>query len=140
MGKNAEAHRVALEAWNRRDFDARVSTLADNFTYENRAEGRTVTSRNEFKAWIEDWAKALPDGKITETSYIEGDDVSVAICMMRGTNDGPFDAFPPTARKVQFPFCEIMRYDQAGRVLSGEIFFDLLSVMVQLGHVQSPTG
>jgi len=140
MGKNADAHRAALEHWNRRDFGARVSTLVNNFTHEDRASGRTVTSRDEFKAWVEDWAKAFPDGRLSEISCIDSDDASVAIIMMSGTNDGPFGPFPPTGRKVEFRFCEVMRYDREGRVVSGELFFDLLSVMVQLGHVQPPTG
>jgi hypothetical protein len=59
MGRNADAHRAPLEHWNRRDFDARVSTLVGNFTYEDHASGGAVTSRDEFKAWVED---AIPGG------------------------------------------------------------------------------
>jgi steroid delta-isomerase-like uncharacterized protein len=140
MGTNADAHRVALEQWNQRDFDARVSTLVENFTYESHPDNRTVKSRAEFKAWVEDWAQAVPDGRITDASFIEGDDATVAICTLQGTNDGPFGTFPPTGRRVALLFCEVMRYDQDGRVTSGEIFFDLFSLLVQLGHVQPPTS
>ena len=139
MAKHADAHRVAHEQWNQRDFDARVSTLVENFTYESHPDNQTVKSRDEFKAWVEGWAKALPDGKITDASYIDGGDATVAIATMHGTNDGPFGTFPPTGRRVALPFCEVMRCDQDGRVLSGELFFDMFSLLVQLGHVQPPT-
>jgi hypothetical protein len=39
---------------------------------------------------------------------------------------------------MALPFCEILRYDREGRIVSGEIYYDSLSMLVQLGHAQPP--
>jgi steroid delta-isomerase-like uncharacterized protein len=134
MGKYAEAHRICHEAWNRRDFDARVSTLVENFTFEDHPGGRTLTSRDEFKSMIKEFADAVPDGQLADRHYIEAENASVAIFVVRGTNAGPFGPLPPTGHEIELPMCEVMRYDGDGMVISGELFFDLPSFMTQLGH------
>ena len=43
---------------------------------------------------------------------------------------------PPTGRKINFPYCEICRFDKEGRFVSGEAYYDLYTLLTQLGHVQ----
>jgi hypothetical protein len=45
---------------------------------------------------------------------------------------------PATGRRMDLPFCEVARYDAEGRIVQGEVYYDLMSMMVQLGHVQPP--
>ena len=138
--KNVEAHRSAHSAWERRDFDGAVSGTEQSFTYEDHASGRSLGSRQEFKEYIVAWAQGFSDGKIGEAArYYDAGDTSVALCTLRGTNDGPFGAFPATGRTVSLPFCEVMHFDSAGRMVSGEIYYDQMSMLIQLGHAQPPT-
>lgn len=136
--KNVEAHRAAHEAWNRRDYDAVIGGMVEDFTYTDHPRGLTVKSRGELGDWTREWAAALPDGRITDARYIDGGDTTVALFVGRGTNDGPFGPYPATGRRVSWPLCEVIRFDDQGRIVSGEIFYDTLSVLIQLGHAQPP--
>jgi hypothetical protein len=33
-------------------------------------------------------------------------------------------------------FCEVLRFDQQGQLVSGTIYYDQLSMLTQLGHAQ----
>ena len=137
--KNVEAHRSAHSAWSRRDFDGAVSGMVQSFTYEDHAGGRSLGSRQEFKEYIAAWAQAFSDGKIGEaTRYHDAGDTSVAQFTLRATNDGPFGAFPATGRRMSLPLCELMHFDSAGRMVSGDIYYDQMSLLIQLGHAQPP--
>ncbi len=139
--KNVEAHRTAHTAWERRDFGDAVSGMVQSFTYEDHAGGRSLGSRQEFKEYIAAWAQAFSDGKIGEGArYHDAGDTSVAQFTLRGTNDGPFGAFPATGRTVSLPVCEVTHFDSAGRMVSGEVYYDQMSLLIQLGHAQPPTA
>ena len=137
--KNVEAHRAAHANWERRDFSAAVSGMVETFTYKDNAGGRSFESREEFKEYITEWAQAFPDGKISEEPrYHDAGDTSVAQFILRGTNNGAFGPFPATGRRVSLPLCEIMHFDSAGRIVSGEMYYDQMTLLVQLGHAQPP--
>jgi steroid delta-isomerase-like uncharacterized protein len=139
MASNIETHRAAHQAWNRRDYDGVISKMAPDISYEDHPGGRTMKSRDEFRGWAEDWATAMSDGEIFDATYIDGGDTSVSVFQARGTNDGPFGPLPATGRRLTFTLCEILRYDTDGGMISGEIFYDMLGILVQLGHLEPPT-
>lgn len=136
--KNVETHRAAHEAWNRRDFDGAVSAMVENMTYTDHPRGLTLKSRQEFREWIAEWAQAFSDGKIIDARYADAGDTVVAQFLAQGTNDGSFGPFPATGREVTFPLCEVLYFDEEGRVVRGEAYYDQLSLLVQLGHVEAP--
>ncbi len=137
--ENVDAHRNAHAGWEQRDFDAAVSEMVGSFTYEDHATGRSLGSREEFKEYIAGWAQAFSDGKISEGArYHDAGDTSVAQCTLQGTNDGPFGSFPATGRSVYLPLCEIIHFDSAGRMVSGELYYDQMLLLVQLGHAEPP--
>ncbi len=137
--KNVEAHRSAHSAWERRDFDGAVSGMVQSFTYEDHAGGHSLGSREEFKEYIAAWAQAFSDGKIGEAArYHDAGDTSVAQFTLRATNDGPFGAFAATEKRVSLPLCELLHFDSEGRMVSGELYYDQMSLLIQLGHAQPP--
>lgn len=140
MKSNVATHRAAHEAWLRRDFEATVKDLVPSFTYTDHPRALTVKTRDEFKDWVADWARAFSDGRITEERYIDGGDTTVALFIGVGTNDGPMGPVPATGRRMHLPFCEVLRYAEDGRAVSGEIYYDQLTLMVQLGLAQPPVA
>ena len=48
---------------------------------------------------------------------------------------GPAQA--TTGKRMDMPFCQILRV-QNGRVTSGEIFYDQLTMLAQLGPAEAP--
>ena len=134
--KNVETIRAADEAWNRRDFEGAVRAFAENVTFTDSAQNRTLRGRNEYRQWLENWAKSFSDGRITNPRYHDAGDTVIVEFTGEGTNDGPFLTYAPTRKRVSIPFCEIWRFDNQGRVISGAGYYDVYTLLTQLGHAK----
>jgi steroid delta-isomerase-like uncharacterized protein len=132
--QNAETFRELHQAFNRRDFDGVVSKMAEGFTYRDQARNVTFTGRDGFKEFMEGWAGAFSNATVTDPSYLDAGDTVIAQFMARGVNDGPLGPLPATGREIDVPFCELMRFDDDGQIVSGGIYYDQLTMMIQLGH------
>jgi ketosteroid isomerase-like protein len=76
--KNAETLRSVHESWNRRDFAGVVRNATKGLAYTDHARSLPLNTRDKFREWTEDWAKALSDGRITNPDYIDAGDVVIA--------------------------------------------------------------
>lgn len=133
--KNVETLRAAHEAWNRRDFNGTTREVTDNCVYIDHGRGQTLRGKQEFTRYIKMWADAWSDGRITKAEYIDAGNVVVCEFTGEGTNDGPFGDFPPTRRHLTFSYCEIWHFDNNGRMTNGGGYYDLYSILSQLGHI-----
>ena len=136
--RNVEAHRTAHENWSRRGFDALVSEMVANFIYRDHARGLSISTRDGFKEYVAEWAESFPDGVITDDQYRDAGDSVVSEFIVRGTNDGPLGSLSATGRSWTGHLCEIMNFDSEGRIVSGCLYYDQLSMLVQLGHAEPP--
>ncbi len=134
--QNVETFRAAHQAFNRRDFDGAVSKMAEDLTYRDQARNATFTGRNGFKEFMQGWVEAFSDATVTDPSYLDAGDTVIAQFMGRGVNDGAFGPLPATGREIDVPFCEIMRFDDNGQIVSGSIYYDQVTMMTQLGHIE----
>jgi len=134
--QNVETFRAAHEAFNRRDFDGVVSKMAEGITYRDQARNVTFTGRNGFKEFMQGWAEAFSNVAVTDPTYLDAGDTVIAQFMGRGVNDGAFGPHPATGREIDVPFCEFMRFDDNGQIVSGGIYYDQLTMMTQLGHIE----
>jgi steroid delta-isomerase-like uncharacterized protein len=135
--KNVETYRAAHQGFNRRDFDAVVKSMAENITYRDHARGITFTGRNEFKQFMQGWASAFSNAQVSEPTYIDGGSVVVAQFTGIGKNDGPLGPLPASGKSMKLPFCEMFRFDDQGRMISGGIYYDQMTMLTQLGHAQA---
>jgi steroid delta-isomerase-like uncharacterized protein len=135
--KNVDTVRAAHQAFNRRDFDAAVSSMTDGFTYRDRARNITFAGRAEFKQFMQGWTTAFSNAEVSEATYIDGGDVVVAQFTGLGKNDGPLGPTPPSGKSMRLPFCEMFRFDEQGGIVSGDIYYDQLTMLTQLGHAQA---
>jgi ketosteroid isomerase-like protein len=55
----------------------------------------------------------------------------------RGVNDGQLGPAQSTGRQLDLAFCEVVRID-GGRIVSGEMFYDAMTMLRQLGVVEAP--
>jgi steroid delta-isomerase-like uncharacterized protein len=133
MAGNVETFRAAHQAFNRRDFDAIVRQLADGFVYHDNATGKTFAGPGGFKQFLSGWTTAFSNAEVSEPMYIDGGDVVVAEFTGRGTHDGPLGPAPATRRHMSVPMCEIIRFDRSGKMISGGLYYDQLSMLAQLG-------
>lgn len=133
--ENVQTALAAHDAFNRRDYEALTRALAPDVLYTDQAAGIGFKGPD---AWLEDfvggWVTGLPDARTTEHQVTDGGDTVVIRFVGRGTHSGPLGPLPATGRRLSLAFCEILRFDAAGRVAEGEIYYDRLSLMEQLGR------
>lgn len=138
--KNVKTALGAFEAFNKRDLDAAVGIYADSFTFTDHALGETMKARAEVKDWLATFTSASSDMRVTVDQTIDAGDTVIIQATLNGTNDGPFGTLPATGRRVSNTFCDILRFDSKGRVIGDDAYYDQLSLMVQLGHIEPPTA
>jgi len=137
--KNVETYRGVHGAFNRRDFDAVVKEFAPSITYTDRARDLVIRTPQEFKdTFLTGWDQAFSDARVTEAQYIDGGDTVIALFVGRGKQDGPLGPFQASGKEMATPFCELLRFDGSGRVIGGEIYYDQVTMLTQLGHMPVP--
>jgi predicted ester cyclase len=124
--------RDIYECWNRRDFDRIVSYSHPDAKMTNVPFGTKLASRE----YTETWANAFPDGKVEVLNVVAQGDLVVAEFIGRGTHTGPLKGpageLPPTGRRLEMPFVEIVRF-RGEKIAEGRIYFDAATLFTQLG-------
>lgn len=137
--RNVEIFREAHHAFNRRDFDSVAARMVDGFTYQDNARGMVYDGRDGFKRFMGVWVSAFSNAEVCEPTYIDGGDVVVALFRGRGVNDGGMGPFRATGRAMDLPMCELLWFDEDGRIVRGAIYYDVMTMLTQLGIAPSTT-
>ena len=133
------AAKASLEAYNAKDWDAARASMAEDCVYDEaathlRAEGVGAI----IDAW-KGWATAIPDSKATIESSYAIDGGAVLELTWRGTQTGPMmgpeGEIPATGKSFEMRSCQIIEM-QGDRAVSIRHYFDLATMMSQLGLVQ----
>jgi steroid delta-isomerase-like uncharacterized protein len=136
---NLDSALQVYDAFNRRDLDAAVSVFADDGVLnEMGGQGRRLEGREAIKGYFSAFVAASSDWKATVVNAYESENVVVVQAVASGTNDGPLGPFPPTGRQATLPFCEIWEFNSQGQAIRNDEYYDQLSILAQLGHVQPP--
>lgn len=132
-------HRALNQLFNRRDWDGMRPFLADSLRYVDVATGRASRGVEEFLEQQRGSVQGISDGRAVDDRYLQGRDFTVSLFVGTGTHDGTTrEGIPATGRSISADFCEILHYDQHGKVVSGELRYDQLTVLQQLGVVELP--
>ena len=59
---------------------------------------------------------------------------------MVGIHDGPLGPFPASGREFALALCELWHFDSGGRVVGGDLYYDQVSLLTQLGLMPQPAG
>ena len=138
---NVERHRAGHEAFNRRDFAAMTAHYADRIRWTDRARGLTFTTPEEFRDdFLTGWVQASSDIRITDAAYRDAGGVSLATFTVTGTHDGPLGPFPATGQPFTLALCELWHFDPDGRVVGGDLYYDQVSLLTQLGLLPQPSS
>jgi predicted ester cyclase len=103
--------------------------------------GQKFHGKEGVRQYSRGWADAFPDAKVEDTNVIAGDTGAVIEFVGRGahkgTLSGPQGDIPPTGRWVELPCCEVYRI-RDGKIVGGGIYFDLVTLLGQLGLMPQP--
>jgi predicted ester cyclase len=129
--------REMYEAWNAKDLDRCASYAHADARMTNVPFGDKLG----FREYIENWARAFPDGKIEVTNLVSQGDSVIAEFKGSGTHTGtlkgPTGDLAPTGRRLEMPFVESYRF-RGGKLAEGRIYFDAFTFFQKLG-VGAPT-
>lgn len=134
---NADNHRAAHDAFNSQGAVAAGSYFADDATYFDAARDLHVKGKDEVVGFLAGWKTGFSDATAAAGEYLDAGEWSIARFRARGTNDGPVGPLPATGRRMDLPFCELVRW-QNGKAVDGALYYDTASMMVQLGHMEPP--
>lgn len=137
---NAESHLRSVDLFNNRDWDAFTAAYAAECEYVDQARGFTAKGREQVKEFELGWVTAFSNGMITNAQVVDGGSTTVLLFTGSGTNDGPLGPLPASGQQVSMRLCEIREYDGDGRVVRGQLFYDQVTMLVQLGHMPPPEG
>jgi hypothetical protein len=131
---NVETYRAGHTAFNERDFVAMVKDYADSINWTDRARGLTFTTPEKFKTeFLAGWVEASSDIRITAPRYIDAGSTVLSTFTVVGTHDGQLGPFPATRNKFALSLCEMWHFDSSGRVVGGDLYYDQVSLLMQLG-------
>jgi steroid delta-isomerase-like uncharacterized protein len=138
---NVESHRAGHEAFNRRDFEAMTKHYADSIAWTDHAQGRTFRTPREFRDdFLAGWVRSSTDIHVTDPRYLDAGQTVVCTFSVAGTHDGPLGPFPATGREFALALCELWRFDPSGRVVGGDLYYDQVSLLTQLGLMPQPSS
>ena len=138
---NVETHRAGHEAFNQRNFEAMTRRYADSIGWTDHSLGRTFTTRQEFRDdFLPAWVRTSSDIRITGPNYIDAGQTSVCTFTVEGTHDGPMGPFPATGKQFALPLCEMWHFNSSGQVVGGYLYYDQVSLLIQLGLMPQPSN
>jgi steroid delta-isomerase-like uncharacterized protein len=137
-----EAFERGTSTFNAHDLDGFAAVLADDVVFEApgglRGEGKEACVQ-----FFGSWFGAFPDAGVDVHAVHIVDDVAVEEGTFTGTHDGvlygPAGDVPPTGRRVEIGYIQVLRF-RDGRHVSFHLMFDRLSMLEQLGLVPAPAA
>ena len=138
MSGNEELHRQGHEAFNRRDREAIRALLSPGFTFTDHPRGLTMKTAEEYLDWLDEWTTGFPDALVSEARYVDAGNTTVAQYIGRGTNTGMMGPAIETGKRISLPACEVFTYDERGLAITGEVYYDTYSMLLQLGLADAP--
>ena len=139
--RNVETYRAGHEAFNVRDFEAMTTRYADTIAWTDHPQGRTFTTPQEFKDdFLAGWVAASSDIRITGPRYFDAGQAVVCTFTVLGTHDGPLGPLPATGRRFALQLCEMWHFDSTGRVVGGDLYYDQVSLLSQVGLMPQPSS
>ena len=133
---NVTVARTFHEAWAERNPDKGAAVIADDCIFVDVPRNEIQKGPGGYRLDYERWRAAFPDGTVEITKIVSENDWVVVEYTNSGTNTGPLKTamgeFPPTNRTIEVKYCSVMEIKD-GKVISGRDYYDLSTILRQLG-------
>jgi steroid delta-isomerase-like uncharacterized protein len=141
---NRDMLRKHLDAFSAGDFKTYRSHLTDDAMYDEEATHRIVKGPDEIVKLVSGWRKGFPDLKATIKNVVATGDAVVAELEWSGTHSGPFTGpmgtIPPSGKTGKVAAVQVVRFDGNGKIREIRHYFDLMTVLQQIGVAPRPTA
>ncbi|MBI1937233.1 MAG: ester cyclase [Ignavibacteriales bacterium] len=133
---NLKVARELYDAFNKKDFSQSQKLIASSAQFRVVPYNMESSGVEGYLQIVQGWANAFPDGYCDVQNIYAGEDWAVCEFIGKGAHTGPLMSpsgqIMPTGKKVEVPFCEVMKIKD-GKVVSLNSYFDSATMMHQLG-------
>lgn len=127
-----------ITAWSTNDFNLMKSVTSADLVRNANGE---ITSGNqaEIGETMKFWHTAIPDFNLEQGAIIIKDGKSYSSWTSTGTNTGMFGDAPPTGKSSKNLGFTVLTFNDAGKIIHEQAYYDLLSTLDAWGYsVTSP--
>ena len=138
---NVATYRAGHEAFNERDFVAMTKQYADTITWTDHAQGRAFRTPRGVHGRL---PARMGQGLFRHQDH----QPSLLSTLARrwhapspwpGLMHGPLGPLPATGKEFTLPLCEMWHFDSSGQVVGGDLYYDQVSLLTQLGLMPQPS-
>ena len=136
--KNVATVMRQFEGFNAHDAQAAANGYTADAVLNDHATALSVKGPAEIMDQVSVFLNAASDGRVAINATYESGNVVIAEITWTGTNDGPLGPLPATGRPVTLDAVDILHFDNEGRIVQEDWYYDQLMLMAQLGHAAAP--
>lgn len=137
MADNADLARKLYEAFNERNIDEIEASVTADGTLTVVGSGEVLVGPEGARQYNQMWLDGFPDGKTTVDNVFAAGNTVVVEFHGEGTHTGTLRTgmgdIPATGRSVTLYLCDVLEYDDNGKIKTQRTYFDTGSLMAQLG-------
>ena len=123
--------------WNNKELSKLDIYVADEFIRRiNNVE--VAAGKNELSANIQVSFTGFPDLTLSIDEIVTYDDLVIMNWTILGTNTGVFGEFPATGKKIKIGGISHLKFDNDGKIIYEDVFYNELSLLQQLGYTLLP--
>jgi steroid delta-isomerase-like uncharacterized protein len=138
MDKREAVVRAHVDAENRHAYGETVKTFAHP-RYEVVPTGDVYDGDAEVEAFLRESGVAFPDFRIEQHALHHAENAVIAEVDFVGTHLGAWRGLPPTGKPIRYRMCNVFVFE-GDRLVCERLYFDLLTVLRQVGIARDPTS
>ncbi len=125
------------EGWNNKDMEKFRAVSIEK--YIRHLNGILVAgNQNEMEANMNIFFTGFPDLKVNVDEFKLTDNEIFANWTCRGTNTGMFGESPPTGKKIKVSGYSNIQFNEEGKMIREEVYYNELELLQQLGYTLVP--
>lgn len=124
-------------AWNDKNMDALKSVSIENYI-KNLNGIQVAGNQSEMQAHMKVYFIGFPDTRVTVDDVIIKDRYLFTHWTFTGTNTGVFGETAPTGKKIQVSGYSKIAFDEQGRMVQEDEYYNELELLEQLGYTLNP--
>ena len=101
-----------------------------------------ISGKDAVRDYQQAWFDGFPDARITIVTELVGDDCVITEGLFEGTHTGTFRTtmgdIPATNKSVKGGYVLVSKFNDEGKGISANLYFDLMQFMVDLGLTPAP--
>ena len=123
--------------WNRKDLKVIDTYFHNSFTRRVNSVN-LASSKNELTANLQIYFTGFPDIRIQADNMVSKGNQVYMTWTLTGTNTGVYGELQPTGKKVRISGITRFEFDESGKIIHEDVFYNELSLLQQMGHTLNP--